>query len=81
MKKRLQFVVLLVVIALLMTACGNNASESNPTDSGQTTVSAKREAATPAEFRKALNEVGYYEAEELVNKLGGGSVGDRYDKR
>lgn len=84
LKKQL-LVSLLLVLALLMCACGGNTSPSESANAGQSAAqpattkkaataaaptTATKKAVTPAAFKAALEAVGYLEESELDAKYG-----------
>lgn len=77
MTKRCFIVAVLLIIAVLLSACGFeknqplfNSNQSRGNETKQATSQSERKAATVADFKKALNSVGYIETSDFELKYG-----------
>lgn len=88
MKKRCFIVAVLLIIAVLLSACGFeknqplfNFNQSRGNETKQATSKSERKAATIADFKEAVKSAGYMEKDDFDAKYGSIIESDGYDSK
>lgn len=88
MTKRCFIVAVLLIIAVLLSACGFeknqplfNSNQSRGNETKQATSQSERKAATVADFKEAVKSAGYMEKDDFDAKYGSIIESDGYDSK
>lgn len=85
MKKNYLIIITFLIVALLMSACGNSSAQINQTkNSTQVTPTpavSQRKSASASEFKSALNAVGYLEEDDFDTRFASIIDSDGYNSK